>query len=107
MEKSQNSRSGARPVLLLVIFLSVSALTASLVTRTFHLKPTDCITAHANSPQAVRQHLDRDAIQSAAPVPKFAPLQASTFHSHMATARSPLPNLILDENLYNRPPPSY
>jgi len=106
MAKSQNSRSGSRPVLLLVIVLSVSALTASLVTRTFHLKLSHCVTAQSDSPQAMRQHLDRDATQWAAPVPNFAPLQAPTFHSRLATAGPSLPNLILDKNLYNRPPPS-
>src|ERR1035441_7107369 len=106
MVTNQNSRLWPRPILLLVIVLSVSALTASLVTRTFHLKLSDCITVQCNSPQPVRQHLDRDATQWTTPAPKFAPLQASTSHSLLATAGPSLPKLILDENLYNRPPPS-
>jgi hypothetical protein len=105
MVTKQNFRLCARPVFLLVILLSVSALTASLATRTFHLKLFDCITVQSNSPQAVRQHLDRDATQWASPVPKFGPLQTSTFHLNLATAGPYLPKLILDENLYKRPPP--
>ncbi len=107
MATCQNSRLWVRPVLLLVIVLSVSALTASLLTRTFHLELSDCITVQSNSPQPVRQHLDRDATQWATPVPKLGLLQASTFRLHLATARPYLPKLILDENLYNRPPPSF
>jgi hypothetical protein len=105
MAKSQNSRLGPQTTLFLVIALTVSALTASLVTRTFRLTLSHCITAQSNSPQAVRQHLDRDATQWAAPVATFAPLQAPAFHSRMVTTGPALPNLILDENLYNRPPP--
>jgi hypothetical protein len=105
MATCQNSRLWARPLLLMVIVLCVSALTASLVTRTFHLKLSDCITVQSDSSQAVRQHLDRDATQWATPVPKFGPLEVPIFHSHLAAAGPFLPNLILDENLCDRPPP--
>lgn len=107
MAKRQNSRSSNRPTTYyLLIILSVFSLTGSLVTRTFHLKASYGTTAQSNAPHAVRQHLNRDAIRWAAPVPKFTLLHASAFHSHVATTGSPLPSSILDENLYNRPPPS-
>ena len=108
MAKRPNSRSSILPALChrLLILLSIFALTGSLVTRTFHSELSFGITAQSNSPHAVRQHLDRDAIRWVAPVPNFSPLRASTFHSSMVTAVSPLPSLIADENLYNRPPPS-
>ncbi len=107
MAKSQNSRSSTRAARYqLFVLLSICSLTGSLVTRTFHLKHSYCVTVRSNSPHAVRQHLDRDAIRWVAPVPNFAPLRTSTFHSSMTTRVSPLPSLILDENLYNRPPPS-
>ena len=107
MAKRQNSRSSTSPTIYhLFIVLAVFSLTGSLVTRTFHLKPSYGTTAQSNVPHPVRQHLDRDAIRWAAPVPNFTPLHASTFHSCMATSGSPLPSPILDENLYNRPPPS-
>jgi len=106
MAKSQNSRSAARVMRCLLISLSLCALTGSLVTRTFHLKVPQCITAQSNSPHAVRQHLDRDAVQWAAPVQNFALLSPSAFRSSMAIAATPLPSVILDDSLYNRPPPS-
>jgi len=105
MARRQNSRSGARPIPFLVIVLSVYALTASLVTRTFHFSVSRCVTAQAYSPQAVRQHLDRDATRWADPIPKIAPFQASNFDSCVPAAIVPLPSPLLDENLYNRPPP--
>ncbi|HVR24502.1 MAG TPA: hypothetical protein VMU26_14400 [Candidatus Polarisedimenticolia bacterium] len=106
MADGQNSRLGSPPILFVVVVLSVSALTASLVTRTFHLKLSHCITVQSNSPQAVRQHLDRDAVEWEDPVPNVVPLRALTFHSRMARTWLRFPTLILDENLYNRPPPS-
>lgn len=107
MAKRQNSRSSNRPTTYyLLIVLSVFSLTGSLVTRTFRLNASYGTTAQSNAPHAVRQHLDRDAIRWVGPVPTFTPLHASTFHSCMATTWSHLPSSILDENLYNRPPPS-
>ena len=105
MAKRQNSRSTSPAIYHMFVVLAVFSLAGSLVTRTFHLKPSYGTTAQSDAPHAVRQHLDRDAIGWAAPVPKFTPLHASTFHSRMATSGSPLPSPILDENLYNRPPP--
>jgi hypothetical protein len=106
MAINQDSRQCTRSVFLLVKVLSVAALISSLATRTFHLELSDCITVQSNSPQAIRQHLDRDAIQWTTPAPKSGPLQTATFHLNRATVGPLFAKLILDENLYNRPPPS-
>jgi hypothetical protein len=107
MAKVQNSQSGKHLSTwqFLLIIVTVSALSGSLVTRTFHLKLQHCVSAGSNSPQAVRQHLDRDASKWMAPALRIAPLQVSTLDPRVVTSGLPLPNLLLDENLYNRPPP--
>lgn len=106
MAKRLLSRSLPRPILLPVVILSICALTGSLVTRTSRLNLLHCVTAQSHWLHAVHQHLDRDATQWAAPVRHYAPLPDSTFHSCVATPQSLLPSLILNDNLFNRPPPS-
>lgn len=107
MAKAQNSQSGNHLATwqFLLVILTVSALTGSLVTRTLHLQLAHSILTHSKSPHAVRQHLDRDASRWMAPVPHIAALQVSTFYPRMVAGRLPLPCLLLDENLCNRPPP--
>jgi hypothetical protein len=106
MTKGKNKRLGLHSTRLLLIVLTISALTASLVTRTVRIEIVHCRTAQSNSPQALRQHLDRDAIPWAPPTPALALLPASTFRPRTGTSGLPLPRLLLDESLYNRPPPS-
>jgi len=107
MAKAQNSQSGNHLATwqFLLVILTVSALTGSLVTRTLHLQLAHSISAHSKSPHALRQHLDRDASRWMAPVPQIAPLQVAMFCPRVAGGGVPLPGLLLDENLCNRPPP--
>jgi hypothetical protein len=87
-----------------VVMLS---LVVTLATRTFHDTTSSLsTTVQSSSPQAMRQHMDRDAIRWAAPVATVAVAQAPTFYPRMAPAGPPLPTLLLEENLYNRPPPT-
>lgn len=90
----------------LVILLAIFALTASLATRTS--VPTDFhdTTVQSVSAQAMRQHLDGDAVQWVAPTPVLTLLQAPSFYPRVAPAGPPLSHLLFDESLYNRPPPS-
>jgi hypothetical protein len=81
------------------------SLVLALATRTFHGTTSQSITVQSNSPQAMRQHMDRDAVRWAAPVAKIVVSQAPTFYPRVAPAGPPLPTLLLEENLYNRPPP--
>jgi len=105
MAKIDNRRLAICSTRLLLIVFTISALTTSLVTRTFRLQVLQCSTAQSNSPQAVRQHLDRDANQWAPPVVHFAPLLVSKFALRAPIVWLRLPRLLLDESLYNRPPP--
>jgi hypothetical protein len=106
MEKSKNTRSDPRSIPRLLLVLTIFALTASVVTRTFRVQVLQCVTAQSNSPQAVRQHLDRDATQWAPPILHFTPLLVFAFAPRTPTMWLRLPSLLLDESLFDRPPPS-
>ena len=84
-----------------VVMLS---LVVTLATRTFHDTTSHSATVHSDSPQAMRQHMDRDAVRWTSPAPKIAAEQAPTFYSRVAPAELPLPTFLIEENLYNRPP---
>jgi len=93
----------------LVVFLAIVALTASLATRTFSptTSPGNTSQVRSISAQGMRQHLDRDASRWMPPVLVTTTLQAPpVFYPRFAAAGPPLPNTLLDESLYNRPPPS-
>jgi hypothetical protein len=87
----------------LVILLLVSAISASLVTRTFHLSfvhPT--VQAHGVS--AKHQHLDADALELTRPVPSIMFLASSA--PHAPPAEPHFCSVEKTGSLYNRPPPS-
>jgi len=92
----------------LVVFVAIVALTASLATRTFNptTSPGKPSQVRSTSAQGMRQHLDRDASRWMPPVLVSTTLQAPVFYPRFAAAGPPLPNVLLDESLYNRPPPS-
>jgi hypothetical protein len=92
---------------LAVIVAMVIALGGSLATRTFHLSsPRDYTSAHSDSSSAKHQHLDSDGIEFAPPVLRNIVLQVVSFYPRVAPAGPPLPGLLFDKSLYNRPPPS-
>jgi hypothetical protein len=94
------ARLGAIPVMLL-------SLTVSLASRTFHLTLSHHPVVESSVPhQAVRQHLDRDAVEWTPPVPRFTVLEASGFDNRWLPALSSLPDQPWHDTLYNRPPPS-
>ena len=90
----------------LVVGLAICALTVSLATRTFRLTIPQTLTVQSGAAQATRQHLDRDAVKWVPPVPVFTTLQAPAFYPRFAPAGPPLPTVLFDESLSNRPPPS-
>jgi hypothetical protein len=54
----------------------------------------------------MRQHMDRDAVRWAVPVANITVAQAPAFYPRLGPAGPPLPTLLLEENLYDRPPPA-
>jgi hypothetical protein len=91
-----------RGAIVAVVMLS---LVVSLATRTFHQTIPQGVTAH--SAQAMRQHMVRDAARWVPPVFIYTAQHAPVFYPHVAPAGPPVPAfLLVDEGLYNRPPPS-
>lgn len=82
------------------------ALVVTLATRTLHLTIPHGVTVRSGAAQAMRQHLDRDAVGWIPPTSVLTALRPRTFYPHVAPAGPPLGVLLLDESLYNRPPPS-
>jgi len=90
----------------LLVVVAIFSLTVSLSTRTFRLKVSSINSVQSSAGQAIRQHMDRDAVRWMPAVPVVATLDAPSFYPLVAPAGPPLPGLLLDESLYNRPPPA-
>ncbi|MFZ1005702.1 MAG: hypothetical protein WAN65_02620 [Candidatus Sulfotelmatobacter sp.] len=93
-----------------IVVIAVCALTVSVATRYCYAGSSS---AHAtatlhkhSSPQTARQRLSKDAATWIPPVFSPAVLQAATFYPRVAPAGPPIPGLLLEKSLYNRPPPS-
>jgi len=85
------------------------SLVVTLATRNFgdtSLHALHAATVQSHSPQAPRQHMDSDAVDWAPPVSETMEDQVPTFYARVAPTGPPLPTLLIEENLYNRPPPS-
>jgi hypothetical protein len=91
---------------LALVSVVMVSLVLTLATRTFRGTTPHSIAVQSNSPQAMRQHMDRDAVRWVAPVATIVLSQAPTFYPSVEPAGPPLPTFLLEENLYNRPPPS-
>ena len=91
---------------LAVVGVVIVALTGSLATRVFHGTFDQSWCVRSGTAQAMRQHLDRDALGWTAPVVHYAILDAPAFYPRVAPAGPPVRALLIEENLYNRPPPS-
>lgn len=109
MEKAEKRRDIAvRSVSwwrLLFVSVVMVCLVLTLATRTFRGTTSRSIAVQSNSPHAMRQHMDRDSVRWAAPVAKVVVSQAPAFYPRVAPTGPPLPILLLEQNLYNRPPP--
>jgi len=89
-----------------VVAFVLVALTGSLTTRVFHATIDHSQSVQSSAAQAMRQHMDQDALRWTAPVVQHAVLDASAFYQRVVPAGSPVPALLLEKSLYNRPPPS-
>jgi hypothetical protein len=88
-----------------MIFVTFS-LAFTLGTRTFHLTIPHGVTVQSSAAQGMRQHMNRDAVGFVPPVALFAAFQAPTAYPYVAPAGTPLAVILLEQSLYNRPPPS-
>jgi hypothetical protein len=95
----------------IVVLAAVCSLALNVATRycaatTSHTSAAaQRVTSH--SPDEKRQHLDKTATAPVEPVCRLlAVLQVSSFYPRFAPGGPPVHTLVLDESLYNRPPPS-
>jgi len=82
------------------------SLVITLATRTFHVAVPHSTTVRSNSPQAMRQHMDRDAVRWAVPAAKITVAPVPRFYPRVALAGPPVPTFLIEENVYTRPPPA-
>lgn len=87
------------------IIVAISLLTVSLGTRTRTAAISHGITAQSQLPNAMRQHLDTDAIEWVAPVAAIVAFEIVYFRPPVWRSGSPIPSVFLVPSLYNRPPP--
>ena len=95
----------------MVVLVAICSLIVSVATRyssaglPSSTTPRAAFQVHA-SPEAKRQHLAKDAADWVPPVICFILLQSPRSYPRIAPAGPPIPGLLLEESLYNRPPPS-
>jgi len=90
---------------LFLVALVIFVLTVNIGTRTFRLKISHSATVEAGSTQGMRQHLERDAPSWVAPVLPVAILLVHPFHIPAAHPDGFL-SVLLQQRLFDRPPPS-
>jgi hypothetical protein len=90
-----------------LMLVVITALSVSLATRVCHVVMPHSVQVQAGISQGMRQHMDRDASHWVAPVPHFTLLHEVSFYPKFAPAGPPLPAVLFDESLSNRPPPSF
>ena len=93
-----------------VVLVAVFSLVVSVATRYSSTGDLSSTTVKAfqthPSPEAKRQHLAKDAADWIAPVICLSVLQSPRSYPRIAPAGPPMPGLVFEESLYNRPPPS-
>jgi hypothetical protein len=93
----------------LVILLAVCSLTVSVTTRYCKsispINEARSVQKHI-APEVARQRLTRTAANWMPPVVSAAVFEAPSAYPRIAPAAPPIPNLLFDKKLYNRPPPS-
>lgn len=94
----------------LVVLVAVYSLTVNVATRYSVSGDSQAsiakrITNHSQDQK--RQHLDKSATPPVVPIARLlAVLQISNFYPRFAPGGPPVHTLLLEQSLYNRPPPS-
>src|SRR5580698_10308682 len=109
MSLSMNPEQRRHTLCAVVVLVAVCALTVSLATRyggPWAASSQVVSSAHGHSSvDAKRQHLTKNAATWVPPLVCFDPLGSPSFYPRIAPAGPPVPGLLLEESLYNRPPP--
>jgi len=94
----------------LVVLLAVCSLTVSVATRysssSDPSSPTVKTVQTHTTPDAKRQRLAKNAATWVPPLVCFDVLRSPSSYPRIAPAEPPIRSFLLEENLYNRPPPS-
>ena len=88
-----------------LIMLAIVSLSVNLATRVCQLTVPHGVNVKAGVSEGMRQHMDTDAVDWVAPVARFVFLQPVTYYPKFAPAGPPLPTVLFEKSLYNRPPP--
>jgi hypothetical protein len=93
-----------------VVLVAVFSLTLSVATRYSSPYAAPLLTVKTlqnhTYPEAKRQRLAKDAADWVPPVTCIDGLCEPNYYPRIAPAGPPIPTLVLEDNLYNRPPPS-
>ena len=93
----------------IVVFLAVTALAVSVATRYGSLQSSSYSvrTLHKNAcPEQSRQRLTKNAANWMPQVMQTGVLGLTTSNPRIAPAGPPIPTILRETQLYNRPPPS-
>jgi hypothetical protein len=91
-------------VLAIACSLAISVVTRYSTALSASSSSVKTIQTHSND-EASRQRLAKDAADWIPPVISFVGLRPPTFYPRVSAARPSIVTLLLDDNLYNRPPP--
>src|SRR5579871_6683549 len=102
--ESQRHKNWCAVVVLVAVFsLALSVATRYSTPCDAPLSTVKTAKSH-NYPDAKRQRLVKDSANWMPPVTRVDGLSAPNFYPRIAPAGPPIPNLVLEENVYNRPP---
>jgi hypothetical protein len=94
----------------LIILLAVCSLTVRVATRYTCMEDASApalTSVHSQMVQApIRQRLIQTAAAWHPPVACISTLDTVDFYPRVSPAGPPMPSVLFDESLYNRPPPS-
>jgi hypothetical protein len=90
----------------LLILAAVASLGASLATRVCHAAFAHHPTVRSSVTDGMPQRMDCDGSHWVAPVPSLTFLQTAGEYAKFAPAGPPLPTILFDQSLSNRPPPA-
>lgn len=91
---------------LLLVMVAILAIAFNVATRTsVPITVTSGTTVQSSSPYRVHQRLDSNAGIWAPPVLPIVSLEVSSEYPRIAPAGPPIPHVLFDESLANRPPP--
>jgi len=88
-----------------LVGLVLLSLVVTLATR-FQVTVPGTTMVQASASQSMRQHMNQDAVRWATPILQLTLLPVPTFYARQASPGPVLPALLIEESLYNRPPPA-